>query len=113
MERDILIYKGDGYELNFDKNLVVEYRKEKESLDYLNTSPFVGTYYRDLINEDGLLIKDPENQTSMIRLLRRPVRIDESGQIVDKFALTTYGYWAWERLATLVPINYDPKWDNL
>ena len=112
-ERDILVYKGNGYELNFDKNLVVEYRREKESLDFLNTSNFVGIYYQELINEDGLLVKDPENQTSVIRLLRRPVRIDNSGQIVDKFALTTYGYWAWERLASLVPINYEPKWDNL
>ena len=112
-EKDILVYKGDEYELNFSRNLVIEYRKEKESLDFLKESEFTYTLYSDQINEDGILIQDPGNQISVIRLLRSPVRIDLTGQIVDKFALTTYGYWSWERVGDLVPINYDPKWDNL
>lgn len=112
-EKDILVYKGDLYEIEFRKNLVVEYKKEKESLDFLNNCDFVHTYYQHEINAEGVLVKAPGNQISILRLLRSPVRIDNSGQILDKFALTTYGYWSWERLADLVPINYDPKWDNL
>ncbi|MEP1032408.1 carboxypeptidase-like regulatory domain-containing protein [Ekhidna sp.] len=110
---DILVFKGDHYELDFNNYLAVEYRKEKESEDFLRSSNFVQTLYAEYITSDGILIKDPGNQISVIRLLRNSVRLDLSGEVMDRFGLTTYGYWAWERTADLVPINYDPKYDNL
>lgn len=112
-ESDIIVFKGDHYELDFKNYLAIEYRKEKESISFLNNSESVGVIYGHLINEDGLLIKNPDNQISVLRLLKRSVRLDLTGEIIDKFALTTYGYWSWERTADLVPINYDPKFDNL
>lgn len=112
-ESDIIVYKGDHYELDFDNYIIVEYRKEKESLDFLSDSEYATFLYEDMINEDGILVKNPGNQLSVIRLLKGSLKIDHTGQILDKFALTTYGYWSWERLGDLVPINYDPKSDNL
>lgn len=110
---DILVFKGDHYELDFKNFLAVEYRKEKESEDFLRSSNFVETLYADFITSDSILVKEPGNQISALRLLRSSVRLDLSGEVMDRFGLTTYGYWAWERTADLVPINYDPKYDNL
>ena len=110
---DILVFKGDHYELDFKNYLAIEYRKEKESEDFLSSSSFIETLYKDHITDAGVLVKDPGNQISVIKLLRRSVRLDLSGEVLDRFGLTTYGYWAWERTADLVPLNYDPKYDNL
>lgn len=111
-ESDILVFKGDHYELDFKSYLAVEYRKEKESVDFLKNSNFVQTLYPEFITPEGALLRDPGYQISVIRLLRSSVRLDLSGEVMDRFGLTTYGYWAWERTADLVPIDYDPKYDN-
>lgn len=110
---DIIVFKGDHYELSFNNFLIVEYRKEKESVDFLVDADFVGVIYEKYITDEGVLVKEPSHQKSIIKLLRKDVRLDLNGQILDRFALTTYGYWSWERIGDLVPINYDPKWDNL
>ncbi len=109
---DIIVFKGDHYELEFKNYLVVEYRKEKESMQFLLTSDFSSTFYEKFI-KDGVLHKDPGNQVSILKLLRGSVRLDLSGEIMDRFGITKYGYWSWERTADLVPLNYDPKFDNL
>ena len=112
-ESDIVLFKGDHYELNFKNYLLVEFRKEKESLAFLNNSLSIPILYEDLINENGVLVKNPGNQLSILKLLKRSVRLDLTGEVIDRFGITTYGYWSWERTADLVPINYDPKYDNL
>lgn len=112
-ESDILVFKGDHYELDFKNYLAIEYRKEQESEDFLKSSDFVRSVNAEFIGPAGFLVKEPGNQISVLRLLRSSVRLDLSGEIMDRFGLTTYGYWAWERTADLVPINYDPKFDNL
>ncbi len=112
-ESDILVFKGDHYELDFKNYLAIEYRKEQESEDFLKSSDFVRVSNAEYIGPAGFLVKEPVNQISVLRLLRSSVRLDLSGEVMDRFGLTTYGYWAWERTADLVPINYDPKFDNL
>ena len=109
---DIMVFKGDHYELEFKNFLVVEYKKEKESTQFLLTSDFSSKFYNKFIR-DGVLHKDPGNQISIIKLLRGSVRLDLSGEVMDKFGITKYGYWSWERTADLVPLNYDPQFDNL
>ncbi len=109
---NILVFKGDHYELEFKNFLVVEYKKEKESNQFLLTSDFSGRFYNKFI-KNGILHKDPGNQISIVRLLRGSVRLDLSGEVMDKFGITKYGYWSWERTADLVPLNYDPQFDNL
>jgi hypothetical protein len=110
---DIIVFKGDHYELDFKNYLMVQYIKEKESVGFLTDSEFSSIIYDDFISDEGIITKQPSHQISVIKLLRSSVRLDLSGQVVDRFALTTNGYWSWERLADLVPVNYDPKLDNL
>lgn len=112
-ESDIVIFKGNYYELEFKNYLLIEYRGEKESLDFLENSKSTSILYPDQVNADGVLMKNPENQISIIRLLKGPIRLDFSGEIIDRFGITSYGYWSWERTAELVPINYDQKYDEL
>ena len=110
---DIIVFKGNHYELDFKHFLVIEFRKEKESKRFLAQSESVNILYKDLINDQGMLVKNPGNQLSIIKLLRGPIRLDLSGQVLDRFGISTYGYWSWERTADFVPINYDPKFDKL
>ncbi|MEQ6168665.1 carboxypeptidase-like regulatory domain-containing protein [Ekhidna sp. MALMAid0563] len=112
-ESDIILFKGDHYELDFKNYLLIEYRKEKESMAFLNKSESVPIFYGHLIDRNGVLVKSPGNQLSVLKLLKRSVRLDLTGEVIDRFGMTTYGYWSWERTADLVPINYDPKFENL
>ncbi|WP_462249801.1 carboxypeptidase-like regulatory domain-containing protein [Ekhidna sp.] len=112
-ESDILVFKGDHYELDFKNYLAIEYRKEQESEVFLESDGFIRPINSEYVGPAGFLVKEPGNQISVLRLLRGSVRLDLSGEVMDRFGLTTYGYWAWERTADLVPINYDPKFDNL
>ncbi len=111
-EQDIIVFKGDYYQLKFSENLLVEYKKEKESMNFLETSDFAKRMNAAYFADNGELEKKPSNQVSIIRLLKGPVKLDLTGQIVNKFGITIYGYMSWERTADLVPINYDPKWDK-
>ena len=110
---DIIAFKGTHYEMDFNRYLLVEYRKEKESSDFLSDPAFSPFLYEKFITPDGVLIKNPGNQLSVIKLLKRNAKMDQTGQILDRFAVTTFGYWSWERLADLVPVNYDPKLDDI
>lgn len=110
---DIIVFKGDHYELGFNNFILVEFHKEKESINFLADIDFSSILYEKNINSSGIVVKNPSHQISIIKLLKNSVRLDLNGQIEDKFSLTTYGYWSWERLADLVPINYDPKLDKL
>lgn len=106
--QDILVFKGNHYELEFEDYLVVIYRKEDESEAFLEDP----TARRIVMSGRE---SDPAvgPQVSAIKLLDGPVRLNMTGRIEERFGLTTYGYWAWERLADLVPINYDPSLDKL
>ncbi len=109
---DIIVFKGNHWELDFKNYLLVVYGKERESLNFLLDAQFSSVIYGDLIDENDVLSRPPGKQLSLIKLLHGAVRLDLNGQVVDRFALSTFGYWSWERLANLVPLNYDPKFDN-
>lgn len=111
-EKDLLAYKGDHYSLSFKDYLLVEFKREKETQAFLDESSFTKFFYADKIDAQGELQKTPTNQTSIIGLLKSKTRVDLEGQVMDKFAVTTYGYWAWERAGDLVPSNYDPRYEN-
>lgn len=54
-----------------------------------------------------------KTQTSWIVLQQQYVAIDTSGHLFDPFAIKTYGYWSWERVAELLPWEYRPPADRL
>lgn len=111
-ESDILIFKGNHWELDFDDYLVVSYSKEQESVNFLLDGRFSSFIYQDQISSNGIPQRNPGKQISVLKLLHGPVRLDLNGQVVDKFASTSFGYWSWERLSDLVPLNYEVKFDN-
>ncbi|MBI3587052.1 MAG: carboxypeptidase-like regulatory domain-containing protein [Ignavibacteriales bacterium] len=49
------------------------------------------------------------DQISLIEMNAPVVVINVEGYMSDPFALTTYGYWSYERVADMLPLDYKPK----
>ncbi|MEO1257129.1 MAG: hypothetical protein AAFY41_19935, partial [Bacteroidota bacterium] len=88
-EEDIIAFKGASWELDFEDYLMVIFNKEKESVNFL-LDPSATSIYGDHM-EGNKLVKEPGKQISMLKVLDGPVEIDLNGQVLDKFALTSYG----------------------
>ena len=76
-------------------------------LDYL------GIKYLHEFEERGFLRhhqfeREPRAQESWIKLGNAPIRLDRSGRYLDDAAIMKYGYWAWERLADMLPLEFKP-----
>ncbi len=50
----------------------------------------------------------PREQQSLIKLTDGPARVDARGEVLDPYSVTVYGYFAYERTADLVPLEYEP-----
>lgn len=50
-----------------------------------------------------------ERQISWITMNRLTVLFTTDGHALDSYALKVYGYWAFERIAELLPMDYDPQ----
>ncbi len=83
--------------LNYTDALCVQYTKEKESLEYSKTGFWI---FRPL--------DVPENEISVVNLMEGPVRFYENGGIYDSRSLLFEGYWAYEKIADMVPMDYIP-----
>ncbi|MEO9474548.1 MAG: carboxypeptidase-like regulatory domain-containing protein [Cyclobacteriaceae bacterium] len=98
--------------LAFDDYLYVEYQKEVASHIYLNE-------IKNSANEDPEIKAFREigtgpaaPQRSLIQLRTGEIYVGKDGTIDDRLSIVSLGYWSWERLADLMPINYDPKKDK-
>lgn len=103
-----------NWNLSFEEYLYVEYSKEKESDIYLaNMAKDIES--KTLLSRDNLLFlkRKPDNQRSMMKLKTSYITIDVNGHIKQPLGISTVGYWAWERFAEMLPIDYDPKKDKL
>ena len=83
--------------LNYTDGLLIQYTKEKESLAYSKTGFWI---FRPL--------DVPENEISGANLTEGPVRFYENGGIYDSRSLLYEGYWAYEKIADMVPMDYIP-----
>ncbi|TCD07147.1 carboxypeptidase-like regulatory domain-containing protein [Pedobacter frigidisoli] len=83
--------------LNYTDALLIQYTKEKESLAYSNTGFWI---FRPL--------DVPENEISVANLTDGGVRFYENGGIYDSRSLLYEGYWAYEKVADMVPMDYIP-----
>ncbi|KLT65822.1 carboxypeptidase-like regulatory domain-containing protein [Pedobacter sp. BMA] len=83
--------------LNYTDGLLIQYTKEKESLAYSKTGFWI---FRPL--------DVPENEISVANLTEGPVRFYENGGIYDSRSLLYEGYWAYEKIADMVPMDYIP-----
>ncbi len=110
---DILIKsKSAEWTLSFDGYIYVEFVKEKESDLYMvNMSREI--QQRALLTGDNIffLARKPDEQRSLLKLKQKAVNVDANGHITLPLAVSTVGYWAWERFADLLPTDYDPKND--
>ncbi|MEM9327949.1 MAG: carboxypeptidase-like regulatory domain-containing protein [Bacteroidota bacterium] len=108
---DVLVKNNDlSWTLSFENYLYVEYYKEKESELYL-ISMTSDLQERAMLSRDNILFltRKPDVQRSLLRLKESSVVIDANGHIRKPLGVSTIGYWAWERFADIVPIDYDPK----
>lgn len=83
--------------LNYTDALIVQYTKEKESLAYGKTGFWI---FRPM--------DIPENEISVANLTEGAVRFYENGGIYDSRSLLYEGYWAYEKVADMVPMDYVP-----
>ena len=84
------------YEMSFNGKLEVIYREAQESENYLR---WKNRFYSD----------PPGPQTSYVELNERPVTIDPSGEILETYGTTVYGYFAFRRVADATPREYLPE----
>lgn len=81
------------HHLNFRGRLEIIYREEEESEAYLR-------WRREH--------RRPGWQRSYIEMNDAPATVDRHGEILEPYAVTLYGYFAFERIAELLPKEYEP-----
>ena len=84
--------------MNYSDDLYLIYTKERESVTYTNNSG----------NAIGRPLDIPNYQISIVKLLEGPVHFYASGGIYQPKSLLYEGFWAHEKIADLVPIDYIP-----
>ncbi|MFY0605421.1 MAG: carboxypeptidase-like regulatory domain-containing protein [Cyclobacteriaceae bacterium] len=95
------------------KPISITYTKQFESLKYLEESnkdelnkPFL-TKKRNVAGQNSF-------ERSTIRLVERDkIMLDNTGKVLSPKHLIVGGYWSWERMAELMPLDYNPKNDKL
>jgi prepilin-type processing-associated H-X9-DG protein len=85
--------KSNALYLDFHEYLGVRYIHDREDKSFLK--------YHQLTREAGV-------QESWIMLEQDPVKIDRQGRYANDLAISKFGYWAWERLADMLPYEYEP-----
>ncbi len=51
----------------------------------------------------------PGNQRSWMKLNSGPTLVDQTGEVIDPYGVTVYGYFAFERIADELPKEYRPQ----
>lgn len=114
--KKILTPVGNSVEwkLGFDRYLFIQYQKEKESFSYIQY--MAGNFSNSsTVSTNKLLFisRNPDIQKSIVELKDREITVDANGKIKEPLGVTSFGYWSWERFSELVPIDYDPKNDEI
>ena len=84
--------------LNFKDDLYLIYTKERETNAYTNTSGHSISRPLDM----------PNYQISIVHLLEGPVHFYASGGIFQPKSFLYEGFWAFEKIADMVPMDYVP-----
>ena len=85
--------------MRFKDQLYVIYTKERETTAYSNMSGHSVSRPLDI----------PNYQISIINMLQSPVHFYENGGIYEPKSLLYEGYWAYEKIADMVPMDYIPR----
>jgi hypothetical protein len=95
---EMLLQNNDDYYIKFDGYLKIIYTREGEEKKYLQ-SHFVKS------------IREAGYQITNLDLLSSSILIDVSGAITQPLNLLMEGYWAFKRIADLLPLDYQES-DN-
>jgi hypothetical protein len=87
---------GNAVQLAFDGFFQVVYTGEKEELAYVAA-------------ESMFRKRQPTFQTSVISMKQDQVTLEQSGSLSDPLALTFEGYWGWEKVGDMLPLDYQPE----
>ncbi|UXX79326.1 carboxypeptidase-like regulatory domain-containing protein [Reichenbachiella carrageenanivorans] len=94
--------------LKFSKYLLVIYTKEYESAAYVFDQLQLANTNVATFNNTVAATGRNVGQMSFIKLNLPVVTINSKGFFNEPLAVTTYGYWSWERVAEYMPFEYEP-----
>jgi hypothetical protein len=84
--------------IDFTDILYIIYKNEREHSMYAN-----------LINQSiSRPLNMPNYQISLVNLTIRPIYFYQNGAIYNPRSMVYEGYWAWEKVADSVPMDYIP-----
>ncbi|MNY28966.1 hypothetical protein D3C86_1629790 [compost metagenome] len=92
------VYNHNLKSLDCNGALAISYTKERESLVYSKTGFWV---FRPL--------EIPDYQISIANLSENGVRFYENGGVNNSRAMLFEGFWAYEKVADMVPMDYIPQ----
>ncbi|WP_197088582.1 carboxypeptidase-like regulatory domain-containing protein [Rufibacter radiotolerans] len=81
--------------LQFTDFLNVVYTKEREEAGFLSQNTFGAR-------------RTPTWQTSLLTLLEPYTFLEPTGMILNPYSHLIEGYWGWEKLAEMLPLDYTP-----
>ncbi|PYF72627.1 carboxypeptidase-like regulatory domain-containing protein [Pedobacter nutrimenti] len=90
-------YYKDLKTMNYKDELYIIYTKERETVDYTNYSGHSISRPLDV----------PNYQISVVHMLQAPVSFYASGGIYNPKSLLYEGFWAYEKIADMVPMDYE------
>ncbi|MCV9386561.1 carboxypeptidase-like regulatory domain-containing protein [Reichenbachiella ulvae] len=93
-----------GNKLKCEYYLEIVYTREKEGADYL----LMNRDSNDRTIHSSGMVNQNFGQISYIKLNLPSVTVSPKGYFVEPLAITTYGYWAWERVSEFMPFDYEP-----
>ena len=86
--------------LQFNKYIMVTYMEEWEERDFLAYRNYHGSK----------IFQRLDFQTSWVKLPYGFAMFDLNGNVVDNYkSVKVYGYWAWQKIADLMPTDYVPR----
>jgi hypothetical protein len=85
--------------MNYTDVLYIIYTKEREDSMYANRIGLSISRPLDV----------PDYQISLINMLVSPVFFYKNGGIYNPRSMLYQGYWAWEKVADSVPLDYVPQ----
>lgn len=95
-KEDIITTINGTYKLSFDNNLSIVYKNELEEMGFITRSIFSKK-------------REPTFQTSSLIPMEKDIYLDKTGVLVNPLAVFNEGYWAYEKFANALPLDYDPK----
>ena len=114
MERPAKLHEEQGHfafdnTLQFTKYLLVIYTHEYESAEYVLENLRRVNQVSSVSANMNVGAFRRKGQISFIKLNLPEVTVNAKGFFNEPLAVTTYGYWSWERVAEYMPFDYIPR----